>query len=411
MSASSDIRLGILNAGSSSLKFSVYSVAANGAGPGGAFTVRRRGSVQGIGSPSARVVSTLPPGPAAAFGPDATAAMSAAITALAEGGDPACIAHRIVHPGMGAGRHGELSPELLAELAAAVEVDPTHLPLALAGISACQKRFPRARQVACFDTDFHRHMSGAARLLPLPRAWLARGLRRLGFHGISCGYLMEELERRSGAPVARGRVVLAHLGSGASMTAVRGGRSLDTSMGFTANSGLVMATRCGDLDIGAALYCMRSGGLDAQGLEVELSAHSGLAGVADGSGDMRELMDARGRDPRAADAISLFVLQARRWLGALVLELGGVDAVAFAGGIGEHMPAIRAEILAKCEAFGIALDPQANARNDARIDSPAARVQVHVIPTDEELAMARIAGAIAGIPGIAPPTYPLEARD
>ena len=244
-------------------------------------------------------------------------------------------------------------------------------------------------QVVCFDTAFHRDLPRVARLLPIPRRYDAQGLRRYGFHGLSYAYLMEELGRRAGAVAARGRVVLAHLGSGASMAAVLDGRSVDTSMGFTPTGGLPMSTRCGDLDPGVAAYLARSGQMSAEAFFTMASRESGLLGMSTTSADMRELLKLEASDARAAEAVAVFCYQAKKCIGAYAAALGGLDTLVFSGGIGERADVVRSRICDGLDFLGIELDAARNAAHADVISAPASRATVRVIRTDEESMIAR----------------------
>jgi acetate kinase len=243
--------------------------------------------------------------------------------------------------------------------------------------------------VACFDTAFHHDLPRVARLLPIPRRYYAKGVRRYGFHGLSYESLMGELSRLAGEPAARGRVILAHLGNGASLAAVRGGRPVDTSMSFTPTAGIPMGTRSGDLDPGLLSYLMRVEGLDAKRIDEMVNRQSGLIGVSQTSSDMRDLLQREGQDFRAAEAIALFCYQVKKWVGAFAATLGGIDTLVFAGGIGEHAPAVRERICEGLGFLGIELDEERNAANDGVISQAAGRVTVRVIHADEELMLAQ----------------------
>ena len=282
----------------------------------------------------------------------------------------------------------------MADLRQLTAYDPDHLPGEIALIEAFQHRHPQLRQVACFDTAFHKNMPRVAQLLPLPRRYAAQGLRRYGFHGLSYSYLLAELGRRAGPAAAQGRVILAHLGSGASLAAVRGGQPQDTSMGFTPAAGLVMGTRPGDLDPGVAAYLLQADKLTPSQFNHLIHHESGLLGVSETSADMRDLLAAQATDERAAEAVALFCYQARKWVGAYAAVLGGLDTLVFAGGVGEHAPEVRARICAGLEFLGIALDAAHNAANAAVISTAASRVTVHVIPTDEERMLAEMVGQV-----------------
>jgi acetate kinase len=278
---------------------------------------------------------------------------------------------------------------LLDELHRISPLDPDHLPNELELIEAFRRRYPKLPQVACFDTAFHHTMPRVAKLLPLPRRFEAKGIQRYGFHGLSYAYLMEELARLGDPAATHGRVVLAHLGNGASMAAVRDGQSMDTSMGFTPTGGLVMSTRSGDLDPGLAAYLDRTEQMATKPFFEMVNHCSGLLGISETSSDMRDLLQREKQDVRAAEAVALFCYQAKKWLGAFMAVLGGLDTLVFAGGIGENAPAVRARICAGLEGFGIALDQERNLANAGLISESTGHVAVRVIRTDEELMIAR----------------------
>ena len=298
------------------------------------------------------------------------------------------VGHRVVH-GM---RHSEperITPKLIAELRRITPYDPDHMPREISVIEAISRRHPTLPQVACFDTAFHRTMPRVAKLLPIPRRYAAaRGVERYGFHGLSYAYLMEELGRLD-PRAAPGRVILAHLGSGASLAAVRDGKSIDTSMGFTPASGLMMGTRTGDVDPGLTYHLARTEHMTAQKFQRMVNRESGLLGVSATSADVRDLLARESRDPRAAEAIALFCYQAKKWVGAFAAALGGVDTLVFAGGIGENAPLIRERICDGLGFLGIELHRKHNAKNAPVISTDAGRVTVRVIPTDEDLMIAR----------------------
>jgi acetate kinase len=301
----------------------------------------------------------------------------------------AAVGHRVVHGGVSLVAHQLVTPELIRELRRNESLDLAHLPREIALIEAFQSRFAGIPQIACFDTAFHRDLPPIAKLLPIPRRYTDAGVRRLGFHGLSYMYLMKELRRIAGA-AAEGRVILAHLGSGASMAAVHRGRPVDTSMAFTPNGGLVMGTRPGDLDPGLVLYMMRTEKLTPEQMEEFLSSQCGLAGVSDGTSDMRELLERRASNANTDDAVNLFCYQAKKWIGAYAAILGGIETLVFSGGIGEHSPESRAGICEGLEFLGIHLDTSLNAKSANVISTAESRVTVRVIPTDEELMMANI---------------------
>jgi len=298
------------------------------------------------------------------------------------------VGHRVVH-GM---KHTEpelVTQDLLDELHRISPYDPDHLPREIELIEAFRQRHPQLPQLACFDTAFHQTMPRVARLLPIPRRFDAKGIQRYGFHGLSYAFLMEELARLGDPAATQGRVILAHLGNGASLAAVRDGKSVDTSMGFTPTAGLVMSTRTGDLDPGLAPYLARTERMTTQQFYEMVNHQSGLLGVSETSSDMRDLQDHEQSDVRAAEAVALFCYQAKKWIGAYAAALGGLDTLVFAGGIGENAPAVRARICEGLGFLGLELDEANNATSAAVISQAGSRVTVRVIRTDEELMIAR----------------------
>jgi acetate kinase len=308
----------------------------------------------------------------------------------------AAVGHRVVHGGTRYAEARPITPEMIVELKRIGPLDPDHMPQELALIEAFARRVPGLLQVACFDTAFHHDLPRVARLLPVPRRLEARGVRRYGFHGLSYAYLMEELTRVAGPDAARGRVILAHLGAGASMAAVREGKCLDTTMAFTPAAGLVMATRTGDLDPGVLVYLMRGERMDAGQIDDLVNRRSGLLGVSETSPDMRDLLDRQAGDPRAADAVALFCYQAKKWVGALAAALGGLETLVFSGGIGENAPEVRSRICDGLGYLGLSLDGASNAANAAVISAGTSRVAVRVIRTDEELMIAETVFRLLG---------------
>jgi acetate kinase len=305
------------------------------------------------------------------------------------------VGHRIVY-GM---QHAEPEPvtaELLGELRSMSAFVPEHLPGELALIEAIRDRHPALRQVACFDTAFHHGMPRVAKMIAVPRRLDAKGVQRYGFHGLSYAFLIEELARTAGAGAARGRVILAHLGNGASLAAVLDGKSVDTSMGFTPASGLMMGTRAGDVDPGLVSYLARTEAMHADRFEAMVNRESGLLGVSETSSDMRELLEREATDVRAAEAVALFCYQARKWVGAFAAVLGGVDTIVFAGGIGENSAPIRARICEGLGFLGAELDAAANDRHAGVISTGGSRVTVRVIRTDEEQMIARSVYRVLG---------------
>jgi len=299
------------------------------------------------------------------------------------------IGHRIVH-GMQHTEPERISPELMEELKAISAFDPEHLPGEIKLIEVFGERYPDIAQIACFDTSFHTTMPDVAKLLPLPRRYKKMAIERYGFHGLSYAYLMQELRRTSGNEAANGRVILAHLGNGASLAAVKNGKSMDTSMGFTPTSGLPMSTRTGDLDPGVAWYLMQHEKRSPKEFSHLINKESGLLGISETSSDMRELLQSRDTDHRAAEAVELFCYQTKKWIGSFAAVLGGLDTLVFSGGIGAHAPPIRREICAGLEFLGIELDETKNEKHAGIISAANSKVNVRVIETNEELMMAQL---------------------
>ena len=378
-----------INGGSSSIKFALYA-------PGDPPRPLMSGKVERIGLGdavlSANGVDGKPPVCQPIDAPDHEHAVGGLIEELEKCvglREVAAVGHRVVHGGICNTEARLITPELVHELRRISPLDPNHLPAEIALIEAFVRRFPGLPQVACFDTAFHHDMPRVARLLPIPRRYEAAGVRRYGFHGLSYAYLMEELARTAGPKAALGRVILAHLGAGASMAAVREGKCIDTTMAFTPTAGLVMATRCGDLDPGVLIYLMRSERMDADQIDDLVNRRSGLLGVSEISPDMRDLLARKTSDSRAADAVTLFCYQAKKWIGAFAAALGGLEALVFAGGIGENAPEVRASICDGLDFLGLYLDDARNAANGALISTETSQVRVWVIRTDEELMIAK----------------------
>ena len=300
----------------------------------------------------------------------------------------AAAGHRIVHGGSQFTKPERVSPEFLAQLETLLPLDPDHLPEALSGIRFISQRLPELPQIACFDTAFHKGLSTVARMYALPRRFYDGGVRRYGFHGLSYEYVLGELRALDG-PLADGRVIIAHLGNGASMAALHDGKSADTSMGFTPLEGLVMGTRSGDVDAGAIIYLLEQGKMSAEELNTQLNKRSGLLGVSGSSEDMRDLLQKSASDPHAAEAVELFCYRAKKYIGAYAAALGGLDVLAFTGGIGERAASVREKICAGLEFLGIQLDPQRNQSNALLISQEDARVKVRVVETNEELMIVR----------------------
>lgn len=306
------------------------------------------------------------------------------------------IGHRIVH-GMTRTAPARVTGALIEELRATSSYAPEHLPGEIKLIEALRERSPELPQVLCFDTAFHRDLRPPASLLPIPRRYTAKGVRRYGFHGLSYAYLLEELARIAGPDASRERVILAHLGNGASMAAVYEGRSLDTTMAFTPAAGLVMSTRTGDLDPGLVSFLARTEEMTVAQFHRMVNQESGLLGISETTSDMRELLSREAQDSRAAEAVSLFCYQAKKWIGALAAALGGLETLVFSAGIGERSAPVRARICEGLGFLGIELHEDRNIADAAVISTDASRVTVRVIPTNEELMIARVTSRVLAI--------------
>jgi acetate kinase len=372
-----------LNGGSSTLKFAAYAVG------GAEFRRLARGSVERLGSSNGVIrlgVGDEAPGPEEPCDArDLGAVMATVFAALSRlGVEIDAAGHRMVHGGPEHVQPERIDAGLMASLRKATLFAPLHLPGELALIESVSARNPGMPQVACFDTAFHAGMPETARRLALPSSLWNEGVRRYGFHGLSYESIVHAL-----GPQAAGRVVVAHLGNGASAAALHDGEPQDTTMGLTPCGGLVMGTRSGDLDPGVVIYLLRSRALDADALEELLNRESGLLALSETTSDMRALLDARSSDPRAAKAIDAFCYSARKWIGALAAGLGGLDSLVFTGGIGERSASIREEICRGLSHLGIDLDPARNARSEPIITVDGSLTVARVIPTNEELMVAR----------------------
>jgi acetate kinase len=307
------------------------------------------------------------------------------------------IGHRVVHGGPKFTSPQRLTRELVHELNRLSPYDPEHLPSSLELMGLFHKHHPQVPQVACFDTAFHSQMPRVAKILPIPRRFDKKGVQRFGFHGLSYSYLMEELQRIGGSKVAKGPIVLAHLGNGASMAAVRNGKGIDTTMGFTPAAGLPMSTRSGDLDPGLVWYLTRTENITGEKFHHMVHHESGLLGVSETSPDMRDLLAREKKDVRAAEAVAMFCYHARKWIGAFTAALGGLDTLVFAGGIGENAPVVRARICDGLEFLGLELDQKRNKFSAPIISTPGSKVTVRVIRTDEEIMLARSVARVLGL--------------
>ena len=384
-------RILTINGGSSSLKFALY----ERTDP----SVRLlSGKVDRVGLADARWLVAYSGGARAedrpVVAPDQKTAVGLLIDWLEDAvgfAEVGAVGHRVVHGGSRYHQPERVTAELIEELRKLSPYDPDHLPGEIELIEAFRNHDPELPQVACFDTAFHHNMPRIAQIVPIPRRYEAAGVRRYGFHGLSYAYLMEELARVAGPDEARGRVILAHLGAGASLAAVHRGHSIETTMGFTPASGLVMGTRTGDLDPGLVRFLSRTEGMTADQFNNLVNHESGLLGVSETSSDVRDLLARQYVDVRAAEAIELFCYHAKKWIGAFAAALGGLDTLVFAGGIGENSPEIRRRICEKLEFLGIALNEGRNTSSDLLISTDQVPVKVRVIRTDEALMIARAA--------------------
>jgi acetate kinase len=373
-----------LNAGSSSLKFSLWEAETRG------LRELFRGEIEKIGiaphlsarEPSGRTVidKRFDEGGVKLSHEDLLRALFAWLSQQRRGGFKA-IGHRIVHGGATFTTPVRIDDHVMESLSKLAPLAPLHQPHNLSGIRICAALQPRVPQIACFDTAFHRTMDSVARRLGLPRVYEDEGVQRYGFHGLSYEYIANEL-RAIDPELANGRVIVAHLGNGASLCAMHAGRSVDTTMSFTALDGLLMGTRPGALDPGAVTYLMRERAMSAVEIEDLLYHRSGLLGISGISSDMRTLLASD--DSHAREAVNLFVFRAAREIGALLASLGGLDGLVFTAGIGEHASEIRSRVCARCAWLGVILDERANGAGQIRVSTEASRVRVYVIPTDEE---------------------------
>jgi acetate kinase len=322
---------------------------------------------------------------------DHAGALHEALAQLAQAVDAApldAIAHRVVHGGVHYRDPQRITAAVLSGLQSLTAIDPDHMPQTLAAIELMRETCPGVPQIACFDTAFHRTLPRVAQMYALPRRFWDAGVRRFGFHGLSCESVMRTLADLDPA-AATGRVIVAHLGSGASLTAVRDGRSIETTMGFSPAGGIMMGTRAGDLDPGVMIYALQQEHLQPDALSRLVNRDAGLQGVAETSQDMRDLLARASTDSRAADAIELFCYTAKKAIGALVAVLGGLDTLIFTAGIGEHAAPVRQRICTGLHAFGIQLDEARNAAHAPRISAADSGVVVRIINTDEDRMLAR----------------------
>jgi acetate kinase len=386
-----------INGGSSSIKFALFEV-------GDSLQRILEGGMERIGLPEATFV-VKGVNQTDNFTRSMTAANhTAAVRVLMDWieqrfprGELTAVGHRVVHGGPKYDEPQRITTAMVEELHQLQAFDPEHLPEEILLTEAFHRRFPDLVQVACFDTAFHHDLPRVAQLLPIPRRYEAHGVRRYGFHGLSYAFLVEELARVAGPPAARGRVILAHLGNGASLAAVYEGKSVDTSMGLTPTGGVPMSTRSGDLDPGLVWYLARTERINEKKFNEMVNFQSGLLGVSETSSDMHDLLELETQDVRAAEAVALFCYQVKKWIGAFAAALGGLDTLVFAGGIGENAPTVRARICDGLGFLGIELEEKRNMASAAVISTEASRVTVRVMHTDEEWMIAKTVCRVLGL--------------
>jgi acetate kinase len=387
----------VLNAGSSSLKFCTYTRPHDDQ-----WRLAERGQIEGLGTSPRFSVKDGDGAPIVEQPLDKTVydargaldTLAAWLREVHPGGQIVGVGHRVVHGGEAFPDPVVITPEVTAKLRDLVPLAPLHQPHNLAAIEAVTMRLPRVPQVACFDTSFHRGHSAVADLIPLPLDIRAAGVQRYGFHGLSYEYIASVLPAVAPS-IARGRVVVAHLGSGASLCAMQNGKSVDSTLGFTALDGLCMGTRPGSIDPGVVLYLFQTLGLDAKSVETMLYKKSGLLGISGISNDMRDLID--NADPSARLAVDFFVYRVTKEIGALTAVLGGLDGLVFTAGIGERSAAIRQRICDACAWLGLEIDPGANERHAPRLSTSGSAIEAWVVPTNEELVIARHTGQLLGL--------------
>src|SRR5512136_881792 len=390
-------RILTINGGSSSIKFALFEAGA---------ALRRilEGAIERIGLPETvlrvKGLNSADNYTRVVTAPDHTAAVDVLMDWIEERGGRdtlSAVGHRVVHGGPKYSQPQRITAEMVEDLHRLSPFDPEHMSEQILFTEAFHRRFPNLPQVACFDTAFHHDLPRVAQLLPIPRRYEAQGVRRYGFHGLSYSFLMIELARLAGVKAAQGRVILAHLGNGASLAAVRDGKPVDTSMSFTPTAGVPMSTRSGDLDPGLVWYLARTDHQDAKRFNEMVNFQSGLLGVSETSSDMRDLLGRETQDVRAAEAVALFCYQVKKWIGAFAAALGGLDTLVFAGGIGENAPTARSRICEGLEFLGIELEEKRNAANEGVISAAASRVAVRVMRTDEERMIAKTVCRVLGL--------------
>jgi len=386
-----------INGGSSSIKFSLFKA-------GGSLRRILQGAIERIGLQQGTLkVKGVDPADHVSRPvtvPDQTVAVDVLMDWIEQHsrhGALTAVGHRVVHGGPHFSTPQRITVAMIEELQRLCPLDPEHLQQEILLMKVFHRRFPDLPHVACFDTAFHQEMPRVAHVIPIPRRYEAQGVRRYGFHGLSYEFVMQELARVAGLKAAQNRLILAHLGNGASLAAVHEGRPVDTSMSFTPASGVPMSTRSGDLDPGLGLYLAQTENMSAKQFSKMTLSQSGLLGISETSSDMRDLLDCEKRDVRAAEAVALFCYQIKKWIGAFAAALGGLDTLVFTGGIGENAPVIRARICERLGFLGIELEDARNAANGPVISTAAGRVDVRVIHTDEEQMIVRSVCRALGI--------------
>jgi acetate kinase len=371
-----------VNAGSSSIKMALFT----------AHDVQKvfEATVENIGQPTACLIVKGSSKPITAQDhTEATTVLVEQLSANDTNGTIVAVGHRIVHGGPKYYNPQLATDEVLNDLRAFEAVDPEHLPVELSLVETFQKTLPKVHQILCFDTAFHHDLPTRSRMLPIPRHFSEEGIRRYGFHGLSYAYIVEELRSVEGEAAANGKVIIAHLGSGASLAALENGKPVDTTMSMTPVSGIPMSTRSGDLDPGLMLYLSRTQGYDAEQLHHMVNFESGLLGVSETTSDMKKLLEVEADDPRAKDAVDIFCYNVTKTIGGFAAALGGLNTLVFTGGMGENAPKIRARVCKELEFLGITLDNTRNQANERLISVDGSLVGVHVIHTDEAVTIAR----------------------
>jgi len=378
-----DAYLLTVNAGSSSVKFALF-------GANNLTNEVLQASIENIGQdPSRMIINGVVSPVDAPTHSVATSLLADAVSKEVPTKHIAAVGHRIVHGGSKYYKPQLVTPQLLKDLRELTAFDPEHLPAQLSLIETLSRQLVGVSQVVCFDTAFHHDLPAPARLLPIPRHFADEGIRKYGFHGLSYEFIVTELRRVEGDIAAGGKVIIAHLGSGASLVALKDGKSVDTTMGMTPASGIPMSTRSGDLDPGLVLYLQRNHGYTPDKFNHMVNFESGLLGVSETSADMKRLLEIENSDARAKEAIELFCYQVKKSIGALAASIGGISTLVFTGGMGENAPRIRAKICEGLEFLGVILDPEQNEEGARLISAPASQAGVHVIHTNEAVTIAR----------------------